>query len=117
MATMVANDRPFEPIGAAIGGADNKSSCDGAAGTLNATAPGHVLGMLSRSDVVRLLAHPNRALEAAVDAELTSIGLTDWLVDAADGVVNLTGPENSPDRTVARLMASRVPGVIDVRIN
>src|SRR5680860_347846 len=40
MATMVANDRPFEPIGAAIGSADNKSSCDGAAGTLNATVPG-----------------------------------------------------------------------------
>lgn len=39
MATMVANDRPFEPVGAAIGSADNKSSCDGAAGTLNATVP------------------------------------------------------------------------------
>lgn len=39
MATMVANDRPFEPVGATIGSADNKSSCDGAAGTLNATVP------------------------------------------------------------------------------
>lgn len=34
-----ADDRPFEPVGAAIGSADNKSSYDGTAGTLNATVP------------------------------------------------------------------------------
>lgn len=78
-------------------------------------AHGRVLGMLSRSDVVRVLAHTDRALEARVDAELTAVGLADWLVEAHDGAVVLTGPESSSDRTLARLIASRVPGVVEVR--
>ena len=59
-----------------------------------------VVGMVSRSDVVRLLASPDRTLEARVDAELTAVGLSDWLVEAHDGSVRLVGPETSagPDR-------------------
>jgi CBS domain-containing protein len=75
---------------------------------------GRLVGMLSRSDVVRVLARSDEDLERAVGTLLTSVGLSDWVADVTDGVVALTGPEGSPESTLAHLVASTVPGVVEV---
>lgn len=75
-----------------------------------------VLGMLSRSDVVRVLAQSDDELERQVDAVLSEVGLGDWLVDVTDGEVHLSGPADSPYARTARAVAESVPGVVDVQV-
>ena len=77
---------------------------------------GRVLGMLSRSDVVRVLAQSDDELERQVDAVLSEVGLGDWLVAVTDGAVHLSGPPDSPLRGTARAVAESVPGVVDVQV-
>ena len=73
---------------------------------------GRLQGVLSRSDVVRLLARSDDEIERQVDELLRSTGLAGWLVEVTDGSVSLLGPE--ADATVARLLAETVPGVLEV---
>lgn len=73
---------------------------------------GRLRGVVSRSDVVRLLARSDEDLEAEVDELLRSTGLRDWLVEVHDGSVVLTGSDDAAP--VARLLAATVPGVLDV---
>ena len=75
---------------------------------------GHLRGVLSRSDIVRLLARADADIQRQVDDLLRSTGLQDWLVDVQDGTVHLLGPENSDETLVVRLLAATVPGVVDV---
>lgn len=76
-----------------------------------------VVGMLSRSDVVRMLARSDNQLEEAVDALLVSAGVRDWLVDVHDGVVEIAGPVDHKERAVAEVLAGSVPGVVEVRVS
>lgn len=69
-------------------------------------------GVLSRSDVVRLLARDDERIEAEVDELLRSSGLPGWLVEVHDGEVVLEGPAGGTE--VARLLAGTVPGVLEV---
>jgi CBS-domain-containing membrane protein len=78
---------------------------------------GDILGIVSRSDVVRLLARADSTLEREVDSVLTSLGHADWLVDVHDGVAEVSGPAGSSERSLARLAARAVPGVIEVRVD
>lgn len=75
---------------------------------------GHLEGVLSRSDVVRLLARSDADIERLVDELIRSTGLDGWLVEVEDGAVNLLGPEKSDDAVLVRLLTQTVPGVIDV---
>ncbi|MFC5730869.1 MULTISPECIES: HPP family protein [Nocardioides] len=77
---------------------------------------GHLRGVLSRSDIVRLLARADAKIQSEVDELLRSAGLDGWLVDVQDGAVQLLGPENSKDTVAARLLAATVPGVVEVTI-
>jgi len=77
---------------------------------------GRVLGMLSRSDVVAMLAHSDEDLEREVDAALTAVGLGSWWVRARDGVVELVPPEHTDQVTLARVVAGTVPGVTTVHV-
>jgi CBS domain-containing protein len=77
---------------------------------------GRVLGMLSRSDVVRVLAGSDADLRRDIDCALTRVGLRDWLVEVRDGTVDLTGPSDLAAVDLARLAATTVPGVTSVRI-
>jgi CBS domain-containing protein len=77
---------------------------------------GRVLGMLSRSDVVRVLAGSDADLRRDIDCALTRVGLRDWLVEVHDGAVDLTGPSDPGAVDLARLAATTVPGVTSVRI-
>jgi hypothetical protein len=81
-------------------------------------ANGRVLGVVSSSDVVRMLARADHDLERDVDAALAAVGLRDWLVEVNDGTVELLAPGRAlDDRGLARVVAGTVPGVVDVRIS
>jgi CBS domain-containing protein len=75
---------------------------------------GRLVGMLSRSDVVRALARADADLAREVGAMLTAVGLADWVAEVQDGSVTLSGPDGSSDEAVARVVASTVPGVVEV---
>ena len=82
------------------------------------TANGRVLGVVSRSDVVHMLARADHDLERDVDAALASVGLRDWLVEVNDGVVELVAPARAvDDRGLARVVAGTVPGVVQVNMS
>jgi osmotically-inducible protein OsmY len=77
-----------------------------------------VLGVVSRSDVVHLLARADHDLERDVDAALASVGLRDWMVEVNDGTVELVAPARAvDDRGLARVIAGSVPGVVQVHIS
>lgn len=75
-----------------------------------------VVGVVSRSDVVRILARADMTIEHEVDALLVSLGHDDWLVEVHDGVVDVNGPESVNERSLADLAAHTVAGVIEVRV-
>ncbi len=75
-----------------------------------------VVGVLSRSDLVRVLARADSDLAREVDALLASVGLGDWVAEVADGVVDISGPHSADQEGLARLVASTVPGVVEVRV-
>jgi CBS domain-containing protein len=79
---------------------------------------GRVLGVVSRSDVVALLARADQDLERDVDSALASVGLHDWLVEVNDGTVELVAPARAvDDRGLARVVAGTVPGVAAVHVS
>jgi CBS domain-containing protein len=73
-----------------------------------------VVGVVSRRDVVHVLAREDDAIEAEVDAKLRLRG--DWLVEVDDGVVTIEGPVTAAQRAYARATAYGVPGVRHVLI-
>ncbi|WP_121251455.1 HPP family protein [Nocardioides ferulae] len=75
-----------------------------------------VLGMVSRSDVVQLLARADSTLEHEIDQLLNQLGHADWLVEVREGVVEVNGPASHEDRSLAQVAVSTVPGVVGVRI-
>lgn len=77
---------------------------------------GRVLGMLSRSDVVRSLAGSDDEIERDVDAALVSVGLRDWWVRVHDGAVELSGSHDEHECGLAKVVAGTVPGVVSVRL-
>ena len=77
---------------------------------------GRVVGVVSRRDVVRMLARADEALEEEVDALLVAAGMRDWLVDVHDGIAEISGPETERDRTLAKVLARTVPGVVAVNV-
>jgi CBS-domain-containing membrane protein len=77
---------------------------------------GVVVGVLSRSDVVHVLARGDSAIEAGITDQLASLGYVDWLVDVAEGVVRIEGPSTDHERTLARIAATTAAGAVDVRI-
>ena len=77
---------------------------------------GRVAGMISRSDVVHLLAGRDDRIRADV-RELLRAESPDWQVDVRDGVVTVVGPADPHERKLADVLAGTVRGVIAVRIH
>lgn len=75
-----------------------------------------LLGILSRSDIVRALARSDERIAADVSLLLDSVGHDDWLVEVEDGVVSITGPADAGALSLARVLVRTSPGVVDVRI-
>jgi len=75
---------------------------------------GVVVGMISRRDIVAVLARSDQRIEAEVDELLRSAGLN-VQVDVADGVVVLGGPEETHQQEMARVLVGTVQGVVGIR--
>jgi CBS domain-containing protein len=76
---------------------------------------GCVIGMVSRRDVVHLLARDDERIEQQVDDLYRGAGV-DWLVRVDDGTVTVAGPDDRSSRAIAISLASTVAGVTEVRI-
>lgn len=75
-----------------------------------------LVGVVSRSDVVRILARADSAIEMEIVTMLRDLGHDGWLVDVEAGVVRVDGPSGTSEEALAALAARAVPGVVDVRI-
>jgi CBS domain-containing protein len=77
---------------------------------------GHVVGVLSRRDVVHLLAREDERIEADVEELFRAEGV-DWLVEVDEGVVRISGPVDEPQRRLAQALAGTVTGVVAIRVD
>ena len=75
---------------------------------------GLAVGMLSRSDVVRVLARADEELQQQVNEVLVELGLGDCGVLVRDGVAELEGPDDPQNARLADAAASSVSGVVQV---
>jgi CBS domain-containing protein len=75
----------------------------------------NVVGIVTRGDIVRVLARDDLAIAADIRHRLEIYGgLNRWTVDVKDGVVRIVDAfDNSTDRHVASMLAQAVPGVVD----
>ena len=77
-----------------------------------------VVGIVSRHDLVKVIARTDEDVEAGVKRALTEEGmrLTGLGVGVRDGVVELTGCGDRQTLRPAEILARSVPGVLDVRV-
>lgn len=75
---------------------------------------GKVVGVVSRSDVVHLLARSDDLIRAEIDELLRSAELS-YTVDVEDGHVLLEGSRDPHREKVAEVIAGSVQGVLSVR--
>lgn len=78
---------------------------------------GRVTGIISRRDIMKVLARPDAGIEAELQSLLDDeIKMVGWFhVRVDEGVVTLTGPADEASRRLAGLLARSVPGVVEVR--
>ena len=76
---------------------------------------GRVVGMVSRRDVIAVLARQDDLIEAEVDEALREAGV-ECVVDVVDGVVHLRDGDDPAYQRAAQVIASRVPGVVGVSV-
>lgn len=74
---------------------------------------GRVVGVVSRSDVVHLLARSDEHIRGEVDELLRSAEL-ECEVEVDEGVVRIGGPADPHERRIVEVIAGSVPGVISV---
>jgi CBS domain-containing protein len=74
---------------------------------------GRVVGVVSRSDVIRSLARQDTLIEAEVDEAVRLAGV-ECSVEVVDGVVHLCDAESSESLKIAAVIASRAAGVVGV---
>lgn len=76
-----------------------------------------VVGIVTRGDIVRVLARDDHAIAADIRHRLEIYGgLNRWTVDVEAGVVRITDTfDNGADRHVAAMLAQAVPGVVDAQ--
>jgi predicted transcriptional regulator len=77
---------------------------------------GMVAGVVSRRDVVAVLARGDDRIEAEVGELLRAAELA-GTVRVTDGVVLVVGLEDTREQEVARVLATTVPGVLGVRFD
>lgn len=75
-----------------------------------------VVGMLSRSDIIHLLAGRDQRIRDDV-ADLLLAENQDWQVEVHDGIVTVTGPADPHERRLAEVLAGTVRGVVAIRIS
>jgi CBS-domain-containing membrane protein len=80
---------------------------------------GRLVGVVSRHDVVRVVARPDASLAEAVRRVLADegMGMADLDVSVRGGVVELRGQAEQKTLRLAEALARTVPGVLDVRLS
>ena len=73
-----------------------------------------IVGIVSRSDLIRMLAHADDQIRYEVTGTIRAVG-SDWTVDVTDRVVTISGPVTEEQRHNAQDLARTVPGVTSVR--
>ncbi len=76
---------------------------------------GRVVGVVSRRDVIAVLARQDSLIAAETDEALRAAGL-ECTVDVVDGVVHLRDQDDPEVLRVAQVIAARVPGVVGVAV-
>lgn len=77
---------------------------------------GRVVGVISRRDVVHVLARRDDAIRAELE-DLVRGESAQWLVEVTDGVVHILGPADYHERRIAEVLAGSVAGVVAVRVS
>lgn len=77
---------------------------------------GRLVGIVSRSDVVAVLARDDRVIEEEVVELFRSMGHGAWSVQVEGGVVHVVGPHSPDERSIARVAAANVAGVAEVDV-
>ena len=77
---------------------------------------GRVVGVVSRRDVVHVLARRDDSIRVELE-DLVRSESADWEVEVADGVVHILGPADQHERRIAEVLAGSVAGVIAVRVS
>jgi CBS domain-containing protein len=72
---------------------------------------GVLLGVVSRSDVIRAIARPDNEIHAEISVAFAEIGLQAWHADVTYGVVRITGTVSDRERAAATSIAQSVRGV------
>jgi predicted transcriptional regulator len=75
-----------------------------------------VLGVVSRSDLIRSRAREDGEVARDIDEILGTLGHDDWSVQVQEGVVSIDGPTTPTERSLAESAASNVAGVVQVRV-
>ncbi|MDQ1483769.1 MAG: hypothetical protein QOF35_1845 [Actinomycetota bacterium] len=83
--------------------------------SLPVVGSGRVVGMVSRRDVIAVLARQDPLIEAEIDEELRRAGV-ECTVEVNDGVVHLEGADGPDTLRIAQVIASGVSGVIGVTV-
>jgi CBS domain-containing protein len=83
--------------------------------SLPVVVSGRVVGMVSRRDVIGVLARQDALIEAEIDEELRQAGV-ECTVEVNDGVVHLEDADGTDALRIAQVIASGVPGVVGVSV-
>lgn len=79
--------------------------------------PDHrLVGILSRSDVLRALARDDEAIAMDICRLFDELGHSDWNVVVSSGTVEVSGPADPALSSLAHAVSRTVPGVVDVHV-
>lgn len=70
-----------------------------------------LLGVVSRSDVIRAIARPDAEIAAEIGRTLAEIGMQGWTVEVTHGLVRITGTASDRERAAVASIAQSVIGV------
>jgi CBS domain-containing protein len=75
-----------------------------------------LVGVISRSDLIRSLATPDGEIAERISHEFAEIGRDEWQADVVNGVVTLRAVAPGRETRLARGIAQTVPGVRRVQV-
>lgn len=75
-----------------------------------------LVGMVSRSDVLRALARDDDVIALDVVRLFQDLGHAGWTVEVDSGVVEVIGPEDAAQRSLANALSRTVAGVVAVHV-
>lgn len=75
-----------------------------------------LVGIISRSDVIRALARDDDVIAQDICRLFDDLGHTAWSAEVRGGVVEVTGPADAAQHSLAHALSRTVPGVVEVHI-